>query len=278
MKKIILIFTIQMMILFLPFEENLSYAQTEETGDLEYTGRQQILKNVSADLDSKWEGFEISYVLEGILEPEVMIDPEQNSVTFYYDPLESKEDVLIILLPESLIEDIQFTLVDGEIVPDAIRENIEEITTMYVPLWPDSKEITFVGTQVITPETYPGGGCLIATATYGSELSPQVQQLRELRDNKLLQTKSGSVFMNGFNEFYYSFSPIIADLERENPYFKETVKLAITPMISTLSILNQVDMNSESEVLGYGISLILLNVGMYIGVPVIAILGIKRKL
>jgi len=53
-----------------------------------------------------------------------------------------------------------------------------------------------------------GGGCLIATATFGSELAPQVQQLRELRDNKLLQTNSGSAFMSGFNQFYYLFSPI----------------------------------------------------------------------
>ena len=52
-----------------------------------------------------------------------------------------------------------------------------------------------------------GGGCLIATATYGSELSPQIQQLRELRDNQLLNTESGTSFMNAFNEFYYSFSP-----------------------------------------------------------------------
>ncbi len=93
------------------------------------------------------------------------------------------------------------------------------------------------------------GGCLIATATYGTELAPQVQQLRELRDNKLLQTESGSAFMESFNDFYYSFSPVIADYERENPMFREVVKLAITPMISSLSILNHVDMDSEAEVL-----------------------------
>ncbi len=123
----------------------------------------------------------------------------------------------------------------------------------------------------------PGGGCLIATATYGTELAPQVQQLRELRDNKLLQTELGTSFIESFNEFYYSFSPIIADYERENFIFKDMVRLAITPMVSSLSILNYIDMNSEFEVLGYGISLILLNIGMYVGIPAIMIVGIKRK-
>ena len=131
--------------------------------------------------------------------------------------------------------------------------------------------------MVSETESPKGGGCLVATATYGSELAPQVQSLRELRDNKLLQTESGSYFMQGFNDFYYSFSPIIADMERENPVFREAVKIAITPMISSLSILNYVDMDSDIEVLGYGISLILLNVGMYAGVPAIVIVGIKKQ-
>jgi hypothetical protein len=120
------------------------------------------------------------------------------------------------------------------------------------------------------------GGCLIATATYGTELAPQVQQLRELRDNKLLQTESGYFFLNAFNDFYYAFSPYIADYERENPVFKEMVKLAITPMISSLSILNYVDMSSDQEVLVYGISLILLNIGMYFAVPVIVIMRFRK--
>jgi hypothetical protein len=119
-----------------------------------------------------------------------------------------------------------------------------------------------------------GGGCLIATATYGSELAPQVQQLRELRDNTLLNTESGTAFMGIFNDIYYSFSPIIADYERENPLFKEAVKLAITPMISTLSLMENA--NSESEVLSIGISVIVLNLGMYLGVPAIVVIGIRK--
>jgi len=122
-----------------------------------------------------------------------------------------------------------------------------------------------------------GGGCLIATATFGTELAPQVQQLRELRDNHLLNTESGTLFIESFNQFYYSFSPIIADYERENPVFKEMVRLSITPMISSLSILNYVDMNSEVEVLGYGISLILLNGMMYVGIPAVVIIGIRKR-
>ena len=120
-----------------------------------------------------------------------------------------------------------------------------------------------------------GGGCLIATATYGSEMATEVQQLRELRDNQLLQTESGAAFMGTFNDIYYSFSPIIADYERENPYFKEAVKLAITPMISSLSLMENV--NSESEVLSIGISVIMLNLGIYLGVPAIVVIGIRKR-
>ena len=83
--------------------------------------------------------------------------------------------------------------------------------------------------------------------------------------------------MNNFNQVYYSFSPIIADYERENPAFQETVKVAITPMISSLSILNPVEMSSDQEVSGYGISLILLNVGMHAGISVVVIIGIKKR-
>jgi peptidyl-prolyl cis-trans isomerase B (cyclophilin B) len=91
-----------------------------------------------------------------------------------------------------------------------------------------------------------------------------------------LSTKSGIAFMSGFNQFYYSFSPIIADLERESPIFKEIVKISITPMLSTLSILNFVEINSEAEIISYGIGIVLMNVGMYVAAPAMIIYKIRK--
>ena len=132
-------------------------------------------------------------------------------------------------------------------------------------------EETVVATQESTEE---GGGCLIATATYGSEFAPQVQQLREIRDNQLMNTESGSAFMSTFNELYYTFSPTIADMERESPVFKEIVKAGLTPMLSTLAIMENAE--SESEVLGLGLSVIALNLGMYLGLPAFGILRLYQ--
>ena len=123
-----------------------------------------------------------------------------------------------------------------------------------------------------------GGGCLIATAAFGSELSPQVQFLREIRDNTVLQTESGTSFMAGFNQFYYSFSPAIADYERENPTFKEAVKLTLTPLLTSLTLLHYADIDSEYEMLGYGIGVILLNIGMYFVAPAILIMKVRKRI
>jgi len=135
-------------------------------------------------------------------------------------------------------------------------------------VWQDSVDL---------PTKDEGGGCLIATAAYGSEMAPQVQFLRELRDNTVLQTQVGANFMTEFNQFYYSFSPAVADYERENPMFKEAVKVTLTPLLTSLAILNYVDIDTEQEMLGYGIGVILLNIGMYFVAPAAVIIAIKNR-
>ncbi len=76
--------------------------------------------------------------------------------------------------------------------------------------------------------------------------------------------------------FYYSFSPVIADYERENSSFKEIVKLSLTPLLISLTLLQYADIDSESEMLGYGIGVILLNIGMYFVAPAVLIMKIKK--
>ena len=84
--------------------------------------------------------------------------------------------------------------------------------------------------------------------------------------------KATPTFPYNFKDYRLSY----ADLEREYPFFKEAVKLAITPMISTLSILNYVEINSEQEILSYGIGIILMNIGMYFVAPAIVISKIRK--
>ena len=47
-------------------------------------------------------------------------------------------------------------------------------------------------------------------------------------------------------------------------------------MLSSLSLMENA--NSESEVLGLGLSVIMLNIGMYLGVPAVVIVGIRKRI
>ena len=169
-------------------------------------------------------------------------------------------------IPENVGEFPYFCMIHPWMDGLIIVQEVEESHTEEVE---ESKVVTNLESEE------NGGGCLIATAAYGSELSPQVQLLREIRDNQLLNTEAGTSFMNTFNNVYYSFSPTIADMERESPLFKEVVKLGLTPMLSSLSIMENAE--SESEVISLGLSVIALNLGMYLAVPAIVIIGIKKR-
>ena len=189
---------------------------------------------------------------------------QSNQITFEYGGSSGAP-----VVEEEVPEPTQTEVVDEE--PEVDEEPVMESSQ------PVCGPGTVLKNNVCVAEQQKGGGCLIATAAFGSEMAPQVQFLREIRDGTVLQTQSGSTFMTGFNQFYYSFSPAIADYERENPAFKETVKIAITPMLTSLAILNYVDIDSEEEMLGYGIGIILLNIGMYFIAPAAIIFKIRKR-
>jgi len=182
----------------------------------------------------------------------MITDGQEYSSSLLYVPLADK----VTKLGQQGLQQITY---DGEILWD---ENAS----------PQSEVMQEIKQPTENTET---GGCLIATATFGSEMAPQVQLLREIRDNQLMNTAPGMSFMTGFNQLYYSFSPHIADMERANPVFKEMVKVGITPLISSLSIMEYAE--SDSEVLGYGIGVIMMNLGMYLAVPAMLFYGLTKK-
>lgn len=223
---------------------------------------------------------------------EVEFDKNKKQLTFHL--VSSLENNLgEIIIPRNLLSgNFTFYLNDQEHYPK-IKSNakiafitlnftgsgnnkVDVIATNYL----DLDEVIVSDNNVTSGEeniSSGGGGCLIATATFDSELAPQVQQLRELRDNKILQTRSGAGFMTSFNNFYYSFSPQVADMEREYPLFKEAVKIGITPLLLSFSLLNNVDMNSEFNIIVYGSSVIVLNLGMYFVTPALIVMRVSKR-
>ena len=120
-----------------------------------------------------------------------------------------------------------------------------------------------------------GGGCLIATASYGTEMAGQVQKLREARD-VVSSTGPGSAFMAGFNSAYYAFSPSVADMQRENPALREAVRALIAPMVYSLQLVELA--GTEAQVLALGSAAIALNLGLYAGLPAAAFVAARRRL
>ena len=186
--------------------------------------------------------------------------------------------VVSYTVPEPVTCEEGYEMMDGACVeiPVTCEEGYEMMDGECVEIAPtvvcgEGTELVDGQCQVVASPQ--GGGCLIATAAYGTELAPQVQYLREIRDNTLLSTSAGSSFMGAFNDLYYAVSPQIADMERQSPVFQEMVRVAITPMLASLSLMSLAEEGSEASVLGIGMLVIALNAGMYVGMP--ALLGFK---
>ena len=143
---------------------------------------------------------------------------------------------------------------------------------LFNPITPQIATLT-----ISTDEEVPaGGGCLVATATFGSEMAPQVQYLREIRDQKVLNTDAGSAFMEWFYHVYYTVSPGIADMLRESQEARGAMSAALAPMLATLHIMELA--NSEVEVVMYGMMIIALNVFIYLMLPVGGVIAMRQAI
>ena len=78
-----------------------------------------------------------------------------------------------------------------------------------------------------------GGSCFIATAAFGSPMAGEVIILKEFRDNYLVKSKIGKEFVN----FYYCFSPSIADFIKDKPFLKSQIRLLIKSIVIFLKFI-----------------------------------------
>jgi len=223
-------------------------------------------------IDTNGQNFEVTFTANFTVLSHTF-STDDKTLQFNVQAIHEKENVAEIIIPQDLFDGELTVLLNGKEIPASINKT-ERASIVSVVF--DGRGDYTIG--ITTMDKYNGGGCLIATASFGSELAPQVQLLREIRDNTILQTESGSTFMTGFNQFYYSFSPAVADYERENPVFKEAVRITLTPLLTSLTLLQYVDIDSESEMLGYGIGVILLNIGMYFVAPAVLIMKIRKRI
>ena len=229
-------------------------------------------------INNDGQNFEIIFVANFLVSSHAF-SPSDNMLQFNIETSLEEENIAGITIPRDLIDGEITVLLDGKEIYHKLSESREKyvISVTFDGKGKHTLDITKSKNLESTSDAPYGGGCLIATTAFGSELAPQIQFLREIRDNTVLQTQSGLAFMNGFNQFYYLFSPAVADYEREKPAFKEAVKIALTPLLSSLTLLNYVDIDSEHEMLGYGTGVILLNIGMYFVAPAVLIMRVRKR-
>jgi len=148
-------------------------------------------------------------------------------------------------------------------------------------------QITITGSSSTPPRTHQltitvqVSPCLIATATYGSELAPQVQFLRDFRDQQIMNTFAGSNFMTAFNAWYYSFSPGVAQYEYSHPTVRTIAKTALYPLIGVLQLSSSTftlfAFNPEFAALTAGLVAGALIGLVYLSLPVFGTLWITRR-
>jgi len=181
-----------------------------------------------------------------------------------------------------------FNITFGSQAPFGITVNdkLQTYKTVQYSLVADSDQ--YMSDTVFLKASAPGAsgrnqtqsGCLIATAAFGSELAPQVQQLRLFRDDIAFKTHAGSSFMNVFNSWYYSFSPSVADYERQTPWLQDMVRFMIYPLLVILAISSSVyesfGFSSELGIVSAGVTASTL-VGLLYFAPLGAALGIANR-
>ena len=113
--------------------------------------------------------------------------------------------------------------------------------------------VTAIPEPVSPYPTLPDEGCFIATAAFGYYDAPQVQILRDFRDEVLLNNAVGRAFV----DWYYASSPSAAVYLNQNEQWKPWVQAALFPLIIVAWVTTQLAWPVQLMLLvliGYGLA------------------------
>jgi hypothetical protein len=96
--------------------------------------------------------------------------------------------------------------------------------------------IKMVQTSTSPTTPAPRSGCIIATATYGNELAPEVVYMRHVRDNMIGSNEVGKAIVIGWNSFYYSWSPQVAQFIDTHDFVKPVFEVLLLPLVGTVHL------------------------------------------
>ena len=125
-------------------------------------------------------------------------------------------------------------------------------------------------------------GCIIATAAYGSEMTPEVSYMRHVRDEKIGSNQAGRYLVNDWNLFYYSWSPPIAELlagSRELQYTFRILLLPVIAVVHSTAFIYDVTMSINTEFASVAAFLFagVSSIAIYILTPLFICRSICRK-
>jgi hypothetical protein len=153
-------------------------------------------------------------------------------------------------------------------------------TIIIIASWPETDGVTkqaAISLTVVQPR------CLIATATYDSELAGPVQFLRNFRDHDVDSTRLGHAFLTAFNPWYYSWAPPVAQtIANSNENVKSSMRVLIAPLIASLFVAhgvfqNTVALNPEVAILLAGFVASALIGAMYLTLPLTVLMYRNRR-
>lgn len=160
-----------------------------------------------------------------------------------------------LVMPRQLLDGIEVT-VDGEPAPARVESSERA--------WFVTVEFEGAGPHALRISEPDGGGCLVATAAYGTELAPAVQRLREARE-LVGRTEAGERFLEAFNAAYYAVSPAAADLARQSPALRAAAGALVYPAVASASLVEGAE--SEPQVAALGSAALLACALAYAGPP-----------